>query len=108
MREKLIELLWAAGRAAMNSEQNKPEVMADHLLANGVIVLPCNVGDTVYTRYGYSFNIEKIEILKDKKIIFRCGNDGTDDYMAFYDFEIGEEVFLTREEAEVALKEGQE
>ena len=66
---------------------------------------PCNIGQTIYTRYGYSFKIEKIEILEDKKIIFRCGNDGTDDYMAFYDFEIGTEVFLTKEEAEEKLKE---
>lgn len=66
---------------------------------------PCNIGQTIYTRYGYSFKIEKIEILEDKKIIFRCGNDGTDDYMAFYDFEIGTEVFLTKEEAEKKLKE---
>ena len=77
----------------------------DYHLANGVIVPPCNIGQTVYTRYGYSFKIEKFEILEDKKIIFRCGNDGTDDYMAFYDFEIGTDVFLTKEEAEKALAE---
>ena len=79
--------------------------VADYLLANGVIVLPCEIGQTVYTRYGYSFKIQRIEVLEDKKIIFRCGNDGTDDYMAFYDFEIGTDVFLTEEEAEKALKE---
>ena len=66
---------------------------------------PCDIGQTVYTRYGYSFKIEKIEVLEDKKILFRCGNDGTDDYMAFYDFEIGTDVFLTKEEAEEMLKE---
>ena len=69
------------------------------------IVPPCKVGQTVYTRYGYSFKIQRIEVLEDKKILFRCGNDGTDDYMAFYDFEIGTDVFLTREEAEKALSE---
>ena len=79
--------------------------IADYLLANGVIVPPCDIGQTVYTRYGYSFKIEKIEVLEDKKILFRCGNDGTDDYMAFYDFEIGTDVFLTKEEAEERLKE---
>ena len=79
------------------------EEYAEELLANGVILPPCDIGQTVYTRYGYSFKIEKIEVLEDKKILFRCGNDGTDDYMAFYDFEIGTDVFLTKEEAEKAL-----
>ena len=65
---------------------------------------PCDIGQIVYTRYGHSFKIEKIEILEDRKIIFRCGNDGTDDYMAFYDFEIGTDVFLTKEETEKALE----
>jgi hypothetical protein len=64
---------------------------------------PCDIGQTVYTIYGYSFKIQRIEVLEDRKIIFRCGNDGTDDYMAFYDFEIGTDVFLTKEEAENAL-----
>ena len=83
--------------------------IADKLLANGVIVPPCDIGQTVYTRYGYSFKIERIEVLEDKKILFRCGNDGTDDYMAFYDFEIGTDVFLTKEEAEAKLeKRGKE
>ena len=81
------------------------ERVADYLLANGVIVPPCDIGQTVYTRYGYSFKIQRIEVLEDKKIIFRCGNDGTDDYMAFYDFEIGTDVFLTKEEAEEKLRE---
>lgn len=70
-----------------------------------ILRTPCDIGQTVYTRYGYSFKIEQIEVLKDKKILFRCGNDGTDDYMAFYDFEIGTDVFLTKEEAEAKLKE---
>ena len=85
------------------------DFFADPLIANGVILPPCNIGQTVYTRYGYSFKIQRIEVLEDKKILFRCGNDGTDDYMAFYDFEIGTEVFLTKEEAEQELdKRGKE
>ena len=102
-RDRLIELI---GQKPFTSEYENynslewAERFADHLLANGVIVPPCDIGQTVYTRYGYSFKIEQIEVLKDKRILFRCGNDGTDDYMAFYDFEIGTDVFLTKEEAE--------
>lgn len=64
----------------------------------------CKVGDVVWTKYGYSFEVEKVEIIKGGKI-FRCGNQGTSDYMAFYEYEIGTDVFLTKEEAEAKLKE---
>ena len=67
------------------------------------IKLPFKVGDTVY-HYGYSFEVEKIEILKDEKIC-KCGNHGTDDYMAFSEDDIGKTVFLTREDAEKKLEE---
>ena len=111
-RDRLIELMSHKQQYGIATEE-PPEVIytienhqvADYLLANGVIVPPCDIGQTVYTRYGYSFKIEQIEVLKDKKILFRCGNDGTDDYMAFYDFEIGTDVFLTKEEAEEKLRE---
>ena len=120
-RERLIELLGlylpinvpseVGGYATIGERtlhRGDREILADHLLANGVIVPPCKVGQTVYTRYGYSFKIQRIEILEDKKILFRCGNDGTDDYMAFYDFEIGTDVFLTKKEYEKALAERSE
>ena len=57
------------------------KILADDLLANGVIVLPVKIGQTVY-HFGYSFIIKKIEMLQNE-IIYRCGNLGTDDYMAF-------------------------
>ena len=82
------------------------EKIADHLLASGVIVPPVKVGQTVY-HLGYSFKVEEIEILQDN-IFYRCGNTGTDDYMAFCESDIGKTVFLTKEEAEKALKGGVE
>lgn len=52
MREKLIELLTDNLLHADNPLQLANEEivdrLADHLLQNGVVVLPCNVGDTVY------------------------------------------------------------
>lgn len=41
-KERLIELLADAGLCHYDT-------IADHLLANGVIVPPCKVGDTVYS-----------------------------------------------------------
>ena len=103
-REKLFDLLYDC-LSIEGCGASKVEKQVDYLLANGVIVPPCDIGQTVYTRYSYSFKIQRIEVLEDKKILFRCGNDGTDDYMAFYDFEVGTDVFLTKEEAEKALAE---
>ena len=59
MREKLIELLGDMHCGHLGFEGCETcdyrfedtchaKAFADHLLANGVIVLPCNVGDTVY------------------------------------------------------------
>ena len=105
-RERLIKLINKGKWLMWCKLVDHTEFLADYLLENGVIVPPVNVGDTVY-HFGYSFMIKKIEILQDE-IIYRCGNLGTDDYMAFCDADIGKTVFLTKEEAEKALKDGAE
>lgn len=87
---------------AFNMPLDELAQLVDAKQSGRIAELPCKVGDTIYTKYKYSFKVESIEILKDKKV-FRCGNDGTDDYTAFYEDEIGTEVFLTREEMEKAL-----
>lgn len=64
--------------------------------AGRAIVSPCKIGDKV-ERYGYSFTVERIEMGKefDKHgLLFRCGNAGTEDYMAFFEDEIGERILL--------------
>ena len=69
-RDRLIELK----RQAVNYAQEKADERgglvciddeADYLLANGVILPPCDIGQTVYTRYGYSFKIQRIEVLEE-------------------------------------------
>lgn len=51
-RERLIELLCSAPLGSKTFEQQyyKSTItkIADYLLANGVIVPPCKIGDTVY------------------------------------------------------------
>ena len=65
-----------------------------------LIVLPCMVGDTIW-RFDSSKNIydqyKIVELVKDG---FRIGTQ----FIKWEDF--GKTVFLTREEAEAALKEG--
>lgn len=71
-----------------------------------LVILPCKIGDKVRDKIAdYVFTVERIELGHKAGMLFRCGNLGTEDYMAFYDFEIGESIeILTREEAEAALK----
>lgn len=79
-------------------------LMADHILGNGVIVLPCKIGDTVYQTDGariYESTIYEIT-LTSNKTIFVTEN------IAFDETAIGKGIFLTREEAEAKMKGGAE
>ena len=82
---------------------------ADHLIANGVIVLPCKVGDKLYILYSVTKEIEECDITgfiiqtKHDVIQFKDGTIYTiwdKDYNAHF----GKTLFLTREEAEKALE----
>ena len=87
------------------------EAIADHLLANGVIVLPVSVGQRVWYIHGGYYNsarkepreIEITEISQKQckgKLDWAFIANSTR-----YKFSsIGKTVFLTREEAEQALK----
>ena len=82
--------------------------LADYLIEHGVIVLPCKVGDIVYVPYEDSQTIEEKRVKSmsheikefENSMVFFCKHD-----YAFSDTEINRAVFLTREEAEKALKE---
>ena len=102
MRDRLIELLgWKYNCVDRN---RCLEEQADYLLANGVIVPPCKVGEVVYDiHYGKVFG---------SKVIMLHMLDDCFTFMAsggryYKDDDIGKTVFLTREEAEQALKGGE-
>ena len=118
-RERLIELLKNAklcsypfGDQYSDSTIGK---IADYLLANGVIVPPCKVGDTVYEilpKAGYiravnvvGFHLGKFPTLRGhKRKEYFVGY--LDQYLLHIRIDdIGKTVFLTREEAEKALAE---
>ena len=106
MRERLIELLKKA-KAAMKKENLSCDIarnmfVAEYLIANGVIVPPCKVGDTVY-EIEYDLNSGWWEAhpleTEVKAVCILTEND-------YYPLNrVGKDVFLTREEAERALKE---
>ena len=102
-RDRLIELLKVPIYPKIDVDP--AEVVADYLLANGVIVPPCKVGDTVYfldaicVDDGYCINncccIDcKYAELQVREIDFD---------LSMYK-EIGKTVFLTKEEAEEKLR----
>ena len=114
-RERLIELLMQGDIAAAKQGvfnccmcRREAETIADYLLENGVIVPPVQVGTTVYCTDSYRHLIKPLEIFGfdcTKRICkYYCsGGDYTPAW--FNPAEIGKTVFLTREEAEKALKE---
>jgi hypothetical protein len=119
MRERLIELIQTS---VDGCARHWAEVIADYLLENGVVLLPCKVGTRVYIvldRYDarklgcsccladYGFETE-CAYYKSGDCTNMTANANWQiisrrfEYQHIYDF--GKTVFLTREEAEAKLK----
>ena len=112
MRDRLIELI---EKAVENSEFMYPAdvdtvCIADHLLANGVIVPPCKVGQTVCVLSGDGeedwideYNVKYFYCSSKgiNRIYIECGTMGNN----FRPKDIGKTVFLTKEEAEEKLNQ---
>lgn len=101
-REKLIELMTTQFRELINDGdwtlgEMIPNI-ADYLLKNGVIVPPVKIGDTVYQ----TDTAGRIYASTVKNIIYDTSS------ITFDERAIGTTVFLTKEEAEKALKGGAE
>ena len=129
-RERLIELIRKARSFFMEDDdyENIDEYIADHLLANGVIVPPCKVGDNVYSLDECS--CEDIDGVYTKCEFYGYGEDDmicaipcgakcpyqyrvikcyvTESNILMFARLWGKTVFLTKEEAEKALKERSE
>ena len=107
--ERLVDLL---DEAFLECDDNygrpNTEQVAEHLLNNGVIAPPCKVGDTVYSIVDgitqvFEGRVYAIEIT-EFGTVYRFTRKGY--YTGGCTEEaIGKTVFLTREEAEAALKE---
>ena len=100
-RERLVELLLESEPIKERDlddgwEDNEISDIAEYLLENGVIVLPCKVGDTVYQ----TDTAGQIYASTVKNIIYDTSS------IAFDERAIGTTVFLTKEQAEKALQGG--
>lgn len=95
-RDRLTALLMAeAGQFMKNGRLNCTK-LAENLIANGVIVPPCKVGDTIYQIDGvriYPSTIHEVTYTSSK-VIFVTEN------IVFDEQAINNSIFLTREEAE--------
>ena len=113
-RERLIELLMqgeleADKQGVFNCSwsKRKAEIIADFLIENGVILPPVKIGEVVYEIYDDEIieaRINRIDIYEDVVDIY-TQTELFDDDEWFSLTDIGKTVFLTREEAEKALKE---
>ena len=107
MKDKLIELL---------GDYLYSEQIADYLLANGVIIVPCKVGATLYFLYDRRYADKPdltTQIYETNEWYFDIDEKGisikprfVNGYKGKYHYYLGKTVFLTKEEAEQALKEG--
>ena len=133
MRDRLIELLQDCETETVPDKDGyykcylsrvKAELYADYLLANGVIVPPCKVGDTVYVEFNEKVTQGTVRLIRPfiskEETVFK-GNIICEIDSLFYDdgrkeehelyvvfektYGIERVAFLTKEEAEAKLKE---
>ena len=105
MRERLIELLDTITPNFRFTAWENTDKIADFLLANGVIVPPCKVGDTVY----YFTGIHGRRIVGEATVEEIYFSESDFSFLVstkYTSFVLQQhEVRFTREEAEKALKE---
>jgi hypothetical protein len=117
-RERLVELLKEADANPYNREitnfEDIMEMIADYLMSNNVVVLPCKIGDNVFflhygeiceatvvnVEYNYYTNPQEWVTVE-----YRSEAIGTNRYKTRIDLMFGKTVFLSRAEAENVLKE---
>ena len=108
MKDRLIELIQ---QSVKGCARNWAEIIADYLLENGVIVPPCKVGDTVYYLEGSRILEGTVKsfstIMKDNYfVVYVETKYSLLGIERFGYWMFGKKIFLTREEAEQALKGG--
>lgn len=114
-KERLSKLIYNSQYEYAGGAWN--EQCADYLLARGVIVPPCKVGDTVYMPWEYK-GVSSVAILTVTHVIIddvhsyiRTDFNSDDEYYkAAYNYgrfdfrEFGEKVFTSQKEAAEALE----
>ena len=120
MRDRLVELLSIIpcnaescsavcdGRCQEFDDLDRCQIgqLADHLIANGVIVTPCKVGDIVWSKGAFTEEIYPFKVCKVGVCHAIYHNPkGLTNTREFTEDNIGKTVFLTKDQAEQKLKE---
>jgi hypothetical protein len=110
MRDRLVELIeniqfvkcdFCESKGSCKCDYCRTEIIADHLIENGVIVLLCKVGDRVYQTDGVRlYELEVLDVSIHKNMPYYETESIDFDTRA-----IGTSIFLTKAEAEQKLKE---
>ena len=117
MRDKLLDLILTGMYKHESTLENRfqplSEFIADYLISNNVVRLPCKVGDTLYVisqtkdkrilPFVNEYEATHIQVGKRKCKVYH-EQDGF--IKIFLQDDFGKTVFLTRKEAEAKLKEG--
>lgn len=116
MRERLIELMNNAELDCLEFSKMHPyeksltAFTADYLLANGVIVPPVKVGQTVWVKVGnvlpHIAETQVIYVMHHGEQLFSIGVESINsrgNIGRYWYSDFGKKVFLTKEEAENAL-----
>ncbi len=108
MKDKLLDLIYEF-RELDDTRDGRTwtEHLVDHLLANGVIVPPCKVGDKMYCDGKHFADHCKGEVMEfpvDIILTKVCSTHRGEIDMMFDFKRFGKDVFTSREEAESALK----
>lgn len=111
-RERLVELLNKSCEAR-GWLMNGAGTIADYLLENGVVVLPCKINDHVwFIKSAFSVLVKPLEariidirgISIDHNILYESITLYNDLARRFTSNDIGTKVFLAKEEAEQAIQ----
>lgn len=118
MRDRLIKLIRNApktdtvyGDIKLDNPVQTLQTIADHLLAEGVIVPPVKVGQTVYTinrKHPKEWKVCFIGYNSQGEFKMHIATEKFTEMLEMWDYNIGKTVFLTREQAETALQERSE
>lgn len=113
-RERLIEILKDnQGDSTYYMTDEAAQSVADVLLENGVVVLPCKINDHVwFIKSAFSVLVKPLEariidirgISIDRNILYQSITLYNDLARRFTSNDIGKTVFLTKEEAEQAIQ----
>lgn len=123
--ERLVELLKNAKKYATNImihstideviDTSYDDLLVNYLLENGVVVLPCKVGDTVYyaSKSYTSFKIKPYAVYEAEVVRMTYTQLGLiiiirmkieDGFAEIPYVHFGKDIFLTKEEAEQAIQ----